>query len=46
MVLTDTEPGDSNTGLGLVMTRLFMVSIFVILSSFALSVAGKYLSSK
>jgi hypothetical membrane protein len=41
MVLTGTEPDDNSTGFDLVITRLFMVSVFVILTSFALSVAGK-----
>lgn len=46
MVLTDLEPDKGNTGLELVITKLFQVSVFVILSSFALSVATKYLRSK
>jgi hypothetical protein len=46
MVLTGMEPDDNNTGLALVITKLFLASIFVILPSFALSVAGKFLSSK
>jgi hypothetical protein len=46
MVLTGMEPDDNNTGLELVITKLFMVSVFVILSSFALSVASKYLNGK
>ena len=46
MVLTGTDPDEKSTGLELVITRLFMVSVFVILSSFALSVAGKYLNGK
>jgi hypothetical protein len=45
MILTDMEPDENNTGLELVITKLFMASVFVILSSFALSVAGKYLNS-
>lgn len=44
MILTDMEPDENNTGLELVLTKLFMASVFVILSSFALSVAGKYLN--
>lgn len=43
MVLTGMEPDDNNTGVELVISKLFMVSVFVILSSFALSVASKYL---
>jgi hypothetical membrane protein len=46
MVLSGTEPDDNSTGFDLVVTRLFMVSVFVILTSFALSVAGKYLNGK
>lgn len=45
MVLGQFEPDDNNYGFELVVTRLFMASIFVILTSFALSVAGKYLSN-
>lgn len=46
MVLTGMEPDEGNTGIELVVTKLFMASVFVILSSFALSVAGKYLNGK
>ncbi|QQG49657.1 MAG: hypothetical protein HZB70_02560 [Candidatus Berkelbacteria bacterium] len=46
MVLTGTDPDDSSTGLKLVVTRLFLTSIFIILPSFALSVASKYLNGK
>lgn len=46
MVLTGMDPDDNNTGLELVITKLFMATIFIILSSFALSVAGKYLNGK
>lgn len=46
MVLTGTDPGDGDTGWQLVAGRLFMASVFVILTSFALSVAGKYLNNK
>ncbi len=44
MVLTGTDPDDNSTGLRLVITKLFMTTVFIILSSFALSVAGKYLN--
>ena len=43
MVLTGMEPEENNSGLELVITKLFMASVFIILSSFALSVASKYL---
>lgn len=46
MVLTGTEPDSESSGLQLVITRLFMSTVFVILPSFALSVAGKYLNGK
>jgi hypothetical protein len=46
MVLTEMDPDENNTGLELVITKLFMASVFVILSSFALSIASKYLNGK
>jgi len=46
IVLTEMDPDQSNTGIELVITKLFMASIFVILSSFALSIAAKYLNGK
>lgn len=46
MVLTGTDPGHNSSGLKLVITKLFMTSVFVILSSFALSIASKYLNGK
>ncbi|MFO0920215.1 MAG: hypothetical protein U0451_00915 [Candidatus Saccharimonadales bacterium] len=46
IILTETEPDNNSTGIEMIITKLFMASVFVILSSFALSVAGKYLNSK
>lgn len=46
MALTGTDPDENSTGLTLVITKLFMATVFVILTSFALSVAGKYLNNK
>lgn len=46
MVLADFDPDERNTGVELIVTKLFMVSVFVILTSFALSVASKYLNGK
>ena len=46
MVLADTEPGHLNYGMDLFMAKLLQISVFVILSSFALSIAGKYLNDK
>ena len=46
IVLTGMDPDEDSSGLELVVTKLFMATIFIILSSFALSVAGKYLNGK
>ena len=46
MVLTGTDPDQKSHGFGLIITKLFMATVFVILTSFALSVAGKYLKDK
>jgi hypothetical protein len=46
IVLTGTGPDKDATGYKLVLSKLFMVNIFVILTSFALSVAGKYLKDR
>lgn len=46
MVLTGTDPDEKSSGFQLVVTKLFMASVFVILTSFALSVADKYLNDK
>lgn len=46
MVLTETDPGEKSYGFDLVVSKLFMTSVFVILTSFALSVASKYLNGK
>lgn len=46
MVFADIEPGDNKTAFEFIVGKLFMALVFVILSSFALSVAGKYLRSK
>jgi hypothetical protein len=45
LVLTGTDPGEGD-GFSKVVSKLFMVDVFVILPSFALSVAGKYLNGK
>lgn len=46
MVVTDTDPDENSSGFELFITKVFMINVFIILSSFALSVAGKYLNSK
>ena len=45
IVLSGMEPDEGSTGWELVLRKLFTVTIFVILTSFALSVASKYLDS-
>lgn len=46
MVLLNSGPDKPGNGLGPIVTKLFMISIFVILTSFAISVACKYLKDK
>ena len=46
IVLTGTGPDEKSHGFELVISKLFMATVFVILPSFALSVAGKYLNGK
>ncbi len=46
MVLAGTDPDQNGSSLEKVIAKLFMTTVFVILTSFALSVAGKYLSDK
>jgi len=46
MVLTGIDPDQNGNGFEVVLGKLFMADIFVILTSFALSVAGKYLNGK
>ena len=46
MVMLEIDPDNNSTGLEMVIGKLFMASVFVILTSFALSVAGKYLKTK
>jgi hypothetical protein len=46
MVLTGTDPDMSSSGFELVITKLFMTTIFIILPAFALSVASRYLNGK
>jgi hypothetical protein len=46
MVLTlPSEDGGHNSDLNMLLSRILMATVFVILPSFALSVAGKYLKS-
>ena len=46
LVLTLPVGGKNNSDLNMIISRLLMVTVFIILPSFALSVAGKYLNGK
>jgi hypothetical protein len=46
LVLTTPEGGDGSTALNIVLMRILQTTVFIILPSFALSVASKYLNSK
>lgn len=46
LVLVEPDPGENTSAFSTFLSRLLMAIVFVILPSFALSVAGKYLSSK
>ena len=46
LVLLEPDPGESNSSVSTFLSRLLMATVFVILPSFALSIAGKYLSNK
>lgn len=46
MALVGIDPDQSGSGLEMILGKLFMATVFVILTSFALSVAGKYLKDK
>jgi Na+/H+ antiporter NhaA len=46
MVLTLPIDGKNTSDLGMIISKLIMVTVFIILPSFALSVAGKYLNGK
>lgn len=47
MVITlPSEDGGHSSDLNMFLSRLLMATVFVILPSFALSVAGKYLKNK
>ena len=46
MVLTASGPDQPDTPFSQFLIRLFFINVFIILSSFALSIAGKYLKSK
>lgn len=46
VVLTASGPDKPDSALSTVLIRLLFITVFIILSSFALSVAGKYLNDK
>lgn len=46
IVLTEPSHGETNSDVNLFLSRLLMAIVFVILPSFALSLAGKYLNNK
>ena len=46
MILSGTIPDGKPTAFGEILGRLLFTTVFIILPSFALSVAGKYLSDK
>lgn len=46
VVLTGSGPDKPDSALSEVLMRLFFINVFVILTSFALSIAGKYLDGK
>ena len=46
MVLALPGKGQPSSDLNIVLTKLLMACVFVILPSFALSVAGKYLNDR
>jgi hypothetical protein len=45
-VLTSSENDNDSSDLNKMLMKLLAVTVFIILSSFALSVAGKYLKDK
>lgn len=46
MAISGIDPDQQGSGMELILGKLFMTTVFIILTSFALSVAGKYLNSK
>lgn len=46
MAISGIDPDQQGSGLEMVLGKLFMTTIFVILTSFALSIASKYLKDK
>ncbi len=46
LLILTTEGPDGTTAYNMILTKIMMTSVFVLLPSFALSVASKYLNTK
>jgi hypothetical protein len=46
VVLTGSGPDKQDSELSVLLIRLLFITVFIILPSFALSIAGKYLNGK
>lgn len=46
VILTSSEDDNNSSDLNKILMKLLMITVFVILPSFALSVAGKYLNGR
>ena len=46
VVITGSGPNAPDSNISKILIRLLFATVFIILPSFALSIAGKYLSSK
>jgi hypothetical protein len=46
VILTSSENDNNSSDLNKILMKLLMITVFIILPSFALSVATKYLNSK
>ena len=46
MIFSSADPDESSSDFNMIIMKLLMTTVFIILPSFALSVAGKYLNSK
>ena len=46
MVVTSSAHDGASSDINLIISKLLMATVFIILPSFALSIAGKYLNGK
>ena len=46
VVITGSGPNTPDSNVSKILTRLLFITVFIILPSFALSLAGKYLNDK